>query len=469
MQAFEDLRQRRGDLIEQRGFSVGTLARDLDTVAVLPQLLRSLLEALPPGPGQRAPEEPARDGPARPTPSRTPARRAGRGAAAAGNPLPHRQQHPLERQQPGQPALEPARRHLPGRRAAGRPPSPSVRFPASGLAASLRTAASQDLPKPQQAVLSGPASPAAGRHPLLNAADQVGQSLSGLVDAAIGTAGTRPLPPGGAAESSTVGLAGLGSDGLSALPPRDDPGASLHGAARAVADSLSAVLTAADGAKIAKIATPARLDAAASGEDAQQPAAGEAIPADAGQPGAGGFDGIRFRDGNLYMLPTQAYLRGLASPRRAENELLRAVRGALEPAAAQPMAQRREFEALRNRILPGDRFDQDKVLDRFASGGEDRLADDAARLRQALAGHPGLERHRQALRSFARTLIREANLLPSAKPANPLVAGLLDALGIQADEEARRAPLPSKPSGVVLTTDGLHVDSSRAGGRRGAS
>ncbi|MFK7087234.1 SPI-1 type III secretion system effector SipA [Chromobacterium violaceum] len=472
MQAFEDLRQRRGDLIEQRGFSVGTLARDLDTVAVLPQLLRSLLEALPPGPGQRAPEEPARDGPARPTPSPDPGP-AGPGEAQRPQEIHYHIDNSIHWNDNSQDNRRWNRRgdtYLGGARQGDRHLRPSG-FPASGLAASLRTAASQDLPKPQQAVLSGPASPAAGRHPLLNAADQVGQSLSGLVDAAIGTAGagTRPLPPGGAAESSAVGLAGLGSDGLSALPPRDDPGASLHGAARAVADSLSAVLTAADGAKTAKIATPARLDAAASGEDAQQPAAGEAIPADAGQPGAGGFDGIRFRDGNLYMLPTQAYLRGLASPRRAENELLRAVRGALEPAAAQPMAQRREFEALRNRILPGDRFDQDKVLDRFASGGEDRLADDAARLRQALAGHPGLERHRQALRSFARTLIREANLLPSAKPANPLVAGLLDALGIQADEEARRAPLPSKPSGVVLTTDGLHVDSSRAGGRRGAS
>ncbi|UJB33331.1 hypothetical protein [Chromobacterium sp. Beijing] len=44
MKAFEELRQRRGELIEQRGVSVGTLARDLDTVAILPQLLRSVLE-----------------------------------------------------------------------------------------------------------------------------------------------------------------------------------------------------------------------------------------------------------------------------------------------------------------------------------------------------------------------------------------------------------------------------------------
>ncbi|OQS28871.1 hypothetical protein [Chromobacterium violaceum] len=472
MQAFEDLRQRRGDLIEQRGFSVGTLARDLDTVAVLPQLLRSLLEALPFGPRQRAPEEPAGDGPARPTPVPD-AGPAGPGEAPRPQEIHYHIDNSIHWNDNSQDNRRWNRRgdtYLGDARQGDRPLRPSG-FPASGLAASLRTAASQDLPKPQRAVLS----PAAGRHPLLNAADQVGQSLSGLVDAAIGTtgAGSRPLPPGGRVESSAAGLASSGSAGPSALPPRDDAGASLHGAARAVADSLSAMLTAADGAQAA---TPARQDAAANGEgrravdlDAQQPTAREAIPADAGQPGAGGFDGVSFRDGNLYMLPTQAYLRGLASPRRAENELLRAVRGVLEPSASQPMAQRLELEALRNRLLPGDRFDQDKVLDRFASGGEGSLADDAARLRQTLAGHPGLERHRQALRSFARTLMREANLLPSAKPANPLVVGLLDALGIRADEEARRAPLPSKPSGVVLTTDGLHVDANRAGGGRGAS
>lgn len=77
MKAFEELRQRRGELIEQRGVSVGTLARDLDTVAILPQLLRSLLEGLgqetPPRATPDLPDEPKGPDAPKPDPSAAPA------------------------------------------------------------------------------------------------------------------------------------------------------------------------------------------------------------------------------------------------------------------------------------------------------------------------------------------------------------------------------------------------------------
>ncbi|MCP1290090.1 hypothetical protein NK214_07790 [Chromobacterium sp. S0633] len=235
--------------------------------------------------------------------------------------------------------------------------------------------------------------------------------------------------------------------------PAADAGSSLHQAARQVADGLSQVLNAAAGQSAAG-------EPEANGQASQL---GRAPTADAAQAaeGAGGFGGLKFRDGNLYTLPTQAYLRSRAFALDAGSELIRAVRGALEPDATQPFAQRREFEALRNRVLPGNSTQQSGVLKDFADGKAGTLGDDAAQLRQVLAEHPGLERQRQALSSFARTLIREANLLPRGKPANPLVTALLSGLSIDAAAEARRGEALSSSSGVTLTTDGLHLDPNR--------
>ncbi|WP_434626750.1 hypothetical protein [Chromobacterium sp. CV08] len=59
-QAFEALREARGHLQELHGLGVGKLARDLDTVAVLPLLLRNVLAQLaPPPPNGARPEPPA--------------------------------------------------------------------------------------------------------------------------------------------------------------------------------------------------------------------------------------------------------------------------------------------------------------------------------------------------------------------------------------------------------------------------
>ncbi|MCD5360262.1 hypothetical protein [Chromobacterium aquaticum] len=237
--------------------------------------------------------------------------------------------------------------------------------------------------------------------------------------------------------------------------PTADAGSSLHQAARQVADGLSQVLNAAAGQSAAG-------EPEANGQASRL---GRAPTADATAPTAerdgGGFDGLKFRDGNLYTLPTQAYLRSRAFALDAGSELIRAVRGALEPDATQPFAQRREFEALRNRVLPGNSTQQSGVLKDFADGKAGALGDDAAQLRKVLAEHPGLERQRQALGSFARTLIREANLLPRGKPANPLVVELLSGLGLDAVAESRRGEALSSPSGVTLTTDGLHLDPNR--------
>ena len=237
--------------------------------------------------------------------------------------------------------------------------------------------------------------------------------------------------------------------------PTADAGSSLHQAARQVADGLSQVLNAAAGQSAAG-------EPEANGQASRL---GRAPTADATAPTAerdgGGFDGLKFRDGNLYTLPTQAYLRSRAFALDAGSELIRAVRGALEPDATQPFAQRREFEALRNRVLPGNSTQQSGVLKDFADGKAGALGDDAAQLRKVLAEHPGLERQRQALGSFARTLIREANLLPRGKPANPLVVELLSGLGLDAAAESRRGEALSSPSGVTLTTDGLHLDPNR--------
>ena len=100
----------------------------------------------------------------------------------------------------------------------------------------------------------------------------------------------------------------------------------------------------------------------------------------------GGFGALKFRDGNLYTLPTQAYLRSRAFALDAGSELIRAVRGALEPDATQPFAQRREFEALRNRVLPGNSTQQSGVLKDFADGKAGGLAGIGAWVSLAVQG-----------------------------------------------------------------------------------
>ncbi|UGA40669.1 hypothetical protein JOS77_09165 [Chromobacterium haemolyticum] len=78
--AFDALRQSRGEMLGLSGTSLGRQARDLDTVAILPQLLRSVLAGL----GQETPPRATRGSPdARqrgrtlPSPIPPPRRRAG--------------------------------------------------------------------------------------------------------------------------------------------------------------------------------------------------------------------------------------------------------------------------------------------------------------------------------------------------------------------------------------------------------
>ncbi|PTU68214.1 hypothetical protein [Chromobacterium haemolyticum] len=76
-QAFDALRQSRDEMLRQSGPSLGRQARDLDTVAILPQLLRSVLAGLgqeaPPQAKPDLPDEPKGPDAPKPDPSAAPA------------------------------------------------------------------------------------------------------------------------------------------------------------------------------------------------------------------------------------------------------------------------------------------------------------------------------------------------------------------------------------------------------------
>ncbi|AXT48374.1 MULTISPECIES: hypothetical protein [Chromobacterium] len=182
---------------------------------------------------------------------------------------------------------------------------------------------------------------------------------------------------------------------------------------------------------------------------------------------AGGFNLLRF--GNMPTLPTLSSLRQQGMALNGEVELLRAARSVLAP-EWNPSAQQREFDALRKQALPDARSGQTGLLSAFANGTQtDAQAKAAERLQQVLATHQGLAGRREALNRFAGNLIKEGYLLANGQKENPLVLGLLDAVGLDAatqrqlrdDGNAQRKTQRSADSEITLTTDGLHLDPSR--------
>ncbi|MBN3002383.1 hypothetical protein JW897_01400 [Chromobacterium alkanivorans] len=182
---------------------------------------------------------------------------------------------------------------------------------------------------------------------------------------------------------------------------------------------------------------------------------------------AGGFNLLRF--GNMPTLPTLSSLRQQGMALNGEVELLRAARSVLAP-EWNPSAQQREFDALRKQALPDARSGQTGLLTVFANGTQtDAQAKAAERLQQVLATHQGLAGRREALNRFAGNLIKEGYLLTKGQPENPLVLGLLDAVGLDAatqrqlrdDGNAQRKTQRSAASEITLTTDGLHLDPNR--------
>lgn len=498
MQAFNALREGRAGLIDQHGLGVGKLARDLDTVATLPLLLRNVLAQLPQDLLQTVP--PSTSAPASGPDGSTPAAPA---AVAAG---------------PGGVTINIGDIHIDNSKYTDKSKRTNNRQPQASQSRSASTPMAQNLtlqvnqkvsdaamaettPKmgsqgkmhTANPVLSASVQrhqlvktqvaasesvnfhrvtasvaekliPASSSNSLHDAASMVANSLSELVDVAL--SGDRAQNTGHKSAEEYVSLQEhrvmqTHSSSIEALSipvsamamPLTSASAKngLLDAGRDVAKSLSDLLHVAVSGNPTSDAEPlnSELDAGV-GEEMNR---------------AGGYASLLFLEGNLYTLPSQAALRGSALKLKPEQELLRTVRSMLEPDANQPWETRREFEHFRRRLLPAFESDRTQVWNKLAaSQSDDGLLRDVATLKHLLAEHPKLERQRQNIANVARTLMRESGLVPSGQPIHPLVMAVLD--GVAGVDEAkwdwreeanRNQPLTSSP-GIILTNDALHAD-----------
>lgn len=174
---------------------------------------------------------------------------------------------------------------------------------------------------------------------------------------------------------------------------------------------------------------------------------------------------LQFRRANLNALPSQAYLRSTGGQFNAEHELLKAVRSILEVDTNQPWLIRRDFEQLRNRLLPNYESDRSQLLQAVSNKEKQQgLQQDMDVLQDLLANHSGLAAGRSAVQNFARTLLRETDLCGQGKQPNPLITALLDGIAGTGENrwhwraDAARQQPATVAEKVVLTTDGLHFD-----------
>ncbi|NHR07709.1 hypothetical protein HA052_21195 [Chromobacterium haemolyticum] len=245
MKAFEELRLRRGELIEQRGVSVGTLARDLDTVAILPQLLRSLLEGQ--GQGSKDPEQPEPVRADQPDPGPGSQPNPDPGPAGPGEtPRPQEVHYHFNFNDNSQDNRQDNRRwdkrgdtYLgdvnKGNRHHGGAPSRLVTFlrmPAP------QVARSQDLPKPQQATVSELMNTALGEEMLT--APTPGAAQAGKLEATVRQA---RLSPPAMPQSATLGGASSGVE----QGTQTDAGQALRDAASQVTGALSELMNTVQG------------------------------------------------------------------------------------------------------------------------------------------------------------------------------------------------------------------------------
>lgn len=496
MKTFVALRQSSVELVEQRGVGVGKLARDLDTVATLPLILRDILANLPKDLPQTAQQTPVPNISAVPDsagPSPGPSLGQGLGGITIniGDIHIDKSQH-IDNS-----------RHI-NHRHAGSPGESSTPTPlAQNLNLRVNLKVNSDTTSKAMSRTNGDnqyagellfsrdrvqeahvqtveslkadggyvlqetryASIPAGEiktlqhvgtqtsaSGLFNAAQGVADSLSHLLD----RVDTRGMP------QSDVIIKGGGHsqrNELTAMPAQERQENELQ----TVADKL---LTFAADTRVTSQHT-----AFPSGPTLQQSVKTELQKA--GKPDASETEKptvssshakLKFREGNLYTLPTLAYLRSTGGQLKPEHELLKAVRSMLEADSNQPLAIRRDFDGLRNRLLPGYDVHRTQLLQEFRNGPiKETVKNDLKTLHGLLAEHPGLDRRRPAVANFARTLIRECGLIKPGQPPNPLVVALLDGVAGTGDNkwdwrgEAQHKQPQSSASGVVLTTDGLHL------------
>ncbi|HID7510667.1 TPA: hypothetical protein ACXHW4_004583 [Enterobacter hormaechei] len=498
MKTFDALRQSRVELLEQRGVGVGKLARDLDTVATLPLLLRDILGNLP------------KDLPQTTQPTSTPAPDTSTIPGLAANPGAGGITINIGDIHIDKSQYIDNSRHVNNRNTRER---------------STPTPLAQNLNLRVNKKVTGDATPdtAAGtarekayaggsqssKNQVHEAHIQTVKLLNVEVDnlsqdtsfASITAGEIRTLRPAADAQTETQTQTSTSSAG------------GLFDAARGVANSLSQLLDIADtrgtqrpgritteGAQAqhtehTELSVPGRLNtvvskpltsstdtvatplsaASLSGVDEQRKVGSELLrvaKSDASETAkttdASRHAKLKFREGNLYTLPTIAYLRSTGGQIKPEHELLKAVRSMLEADSNQPLEIRRDFDGLRNKLLPGFETDRTQLLQKFLNESLDEtLQNDVNTLRELLAEHPGLDRRRPAVASFARTLIRECGLMKPGQH-NPLIVALLDGVAGTGDnkwnwrEEALLKQPKSTASGIVSTMDGLHLDQLHA-------
>lgn len=531
MRAFDALRTERVKLIHQRGMGLGKLARDLDTVAALPRLLRDLLSAIAEAPKNTKPKPP------QPEATVPPENKAGPHAPSSGgftlNGGIHTDNRRIDNSQhnfnlninvsggSSMPTQTPLVQNLNlGHQfqSQGNQHSTSHTPDVAGgaqrdvqpqslrLAVQLQEKARRVIdivPTEQQAdselftpyVSADMAkliqSPGSG---LFNAALDVATYLSDLLEvtnaAVVGNAHrTVQTPNADATDLTALSQAGVQlvkerfvterlvttivpterAESELFTPPVSSDMAKpiqsmdtglLHGV-RDVAAALSNLLDITTGALEHKLDSHVQpADVLSRDADFAQNAELKRVSNDYGR--------LQFR-GNLYAQPSQAYLRSTGGQFNAEHELLKAVRSILEVDSNQPWSIRRDFEQLRNRLLPNN--ERDRILLLQAVSNEEKqqaLKHDIDVLQDLLANHPGLAAGRSAVESFARTLLRETDLCQQGKQPNPLVVALLDGIAgtgekrwFWRDDVARQQPAAVTEK-VVLTTDGIHFDPAHA-------
>ncbi|PJG60478.1 hypothetical protein [Aeromonas cavernicola] len=490
MRAFDALRTERVKLINQRGMGLGKLARDLDTVAALPRLLRDLLSALAEAP-QNAKPKPS----LQPEAAVPPENKAGGGFTLHGGI--HIDNHQVDNSQhtfnlninvsgagsmptPLVQNLNLGREFQPQGNTADRvdgapnvaserdeqrledPLQEKARRVTEKVRADselLTSHVSAGMAKPIQSSATG----------LFNAARDVATQLSNLLEvtnAAVADnakhhAGQTPNAEATERADSVLLTSRVSAD---VAKPISNPAIKpLHGS-RDVAVALSSLLDVTTEAlghqRDSRIQPASRTSASsqpAGDTESAQNVELKRISSDYGR--------LKFRRANLNALPSQAYLRSTGGQFNAEHELLKAVRSILEVDTNQPWSIRRDFEQLRNRLLPNYESDRSQLLQAVSNKEKQQgLQQDMDVLQELLANHSGLAAGRSAVQNFARTLLRETDLCRQGKQPNPLITALLDGIAGTGENrwhwraDASRQQPATVAEKVVLTTDGLHFD-----------
>lgn len=542
MRAFDALRTERVKLINQRGMGLGKLARDLDTVAALPRLLRDLLSALAEAPQNAKPKPSLQQETAVP-----PENKAGQQAPSSGgftlNGGIHTDNRHIDNSQhtfnlninvsgagsiptPLVQNLNLGREFQPqgnqystshtADRADGAPNVASERDE-QRLADPLQEKARRVTEKVQTArvdselvtlrVSAGMATPIqSSASGLFNAARDVATQLSNLLEvtnaAVVDNAKHRAAQTPSAEATDITALRQAGVKSVKELQaterlvtelvteivpteraeselftshvsadiakPISNPGTKLLHGSRDVAAALSSLLDVTTGALDHQ--SDSRIQPASRTSASSQPAGvliqdtqsaqnveSKRINSDYGR--------LQFRRANLNALPSQAYLRSTGGQFNAEHELLKAVRSILEVDTNQPWSIRRDFEQLRNRLLPNYESDRSQLLQAVSNKEKQQgLQQDMDVLQDLLANHSGLAAGRSAVQNFARTLLRETDLCRQGKQPNPLITALLDGIAGTGENrwhwraDAARQQPATVAEKVVLTTDGLHFD-----------